>query len=156
MQTFSVQKFGDSAELGSSCRTCNRFLAAGQLTFLFRAAFDTLPAAVNLQRWSIQCAYNVIPLDLRDSICLKWLPCCIDSALSVTLIAIILNQVLYSAWQLCSSKFSMIVYLFMRQIADLNNHWTCEIPFQPPFYQVNISQILLFNVLQIFLLLCWN
>ena len=42
----------------ASCKTWNRLLSTfhpGQLSFLLRAASDTLPTAVNLQRWSIQC-----------------------------------------------------------------------------------------------------
>ena len=45
-------------ELENSCKTWNRLLSGfhpGQLSFLLRAASDTLPTAVNLQRWSIQC-----------------------------------------------------------------------------------------------------
>ena len=59
LQSLSVQsKFGGSAALEASCKTWNRLLSTfhpGQLSFLLRAASDTLPTAVNLQRWSIQC-----------------------------------------------------------------------------------------------------
>ena len=57
LQTLSVQsKFQNSAELETSCRTWNRLVMGfhpGQLSFLLRAASDTLPTAVNLLRWSI-------------------------------------------------------------------------------------------------------
>ena len=53
-QPLSVQcKFADSAELEASCRTWNRLLSGlhpGQLSFLLRAASDTLPTAMNLRR----------------------------------------------------------------------------------------------------------
>ena len=59
LQTLSVQsKFEGSAELENSCKTWNRLLKGfhpGQLSFLLRAASDTLPTPVNLQRWSLQC-----------------------------------------------------------------------------------------------------
>ena len=58
LQSLSVQsKFQNSAELETSCRTWNRLVMGfhpGQLSFLLRAASDTLPTAVNLLRWSIQ------------------------------------------------------------------------------------------------------
>ena len=65
----SVQsKFGNSAELVSSCKTWNRLLARfhpGQLSFLLWAASDTprLPTAVNLQYNVIPTAHYVIPSD---------------------------------------------------------------------------------------------
>ena len=59
LQTLSVQsKFEGSAELENPCKTWNRLLKGfhpGQLSFLLRAASDTLPTPVNLQRWSLQC-----------------------------------------------------------------------------------------------------
>ena len=59
LQKLTVQsKFSSSAELERSCKTWNRLLAGfhpGQLSFLLRAASDTLPTAINLRRWSIQC-----------------------------------------------------------------------------------------------------
>ena len=58
LQTLTVQcKFADSARLEDSCKTWNRLIAGfnpGQLSFLLRAASDTLPTAVNLRRWCIQ------------------------------------------------------------------------------------------------------
>jgi len=51
-------KFLDSAKLETSCRTWNKLLSGfhpGQLSFVLRAASDTLPTAVNLRRWHIQC-----------------------------------------------------------------------------------------------------
>ena len=58
LQTLTVQcKFADSAQLEDSCKTWNRLIAGfnpGQLSFLLRAASDTLPKAVNLRRWRIQ------------------------------------------------------------------------------------------------------
>ena len=51
LQTLSVQsKFEGSAELEDSCKTWNQLLSGfhpGQLSFLLRAASDTLPTAVN-------------------------------------------------------------------------------------------------------------
>ena len=44
--------------LESGCRTWNRLLLGcnpGQLSFIPRAASDTLPTSVNLKRWHIQC-----------------------------------------------------------------------------------------------------
>ena len=53
LQTLSVQcKFADSAELETSCRTWHQLLSSlhpGQLSFLLRAASDTLSTAMNLQ-----------------------------------------------------------------------------------------------------------
>ncbi|XP_065896220.1 uncharacterized protein [Dysidea avara] len=51
-------KFLDSARLETSCRTWNKLMTGfhpGQLSFLLRASSDTLPTAVNLRRWHIQC-----------------------------------------------------------------------------------------------------
>ena len=60
LQALSVQsKFADSAELETSCRTWHRLLSSlhpGQLSFLLRAASDTLPTAMNLRWWNIQCS----------------------------------------------------------------------------------------------------
>ncbi|XP_065884075.1 uncharacterized protein [Dysidea avara] len=61
-------KFESSAELESSCKTWNRLLKGfhpGQLSFLLRAASDTLPTAVNLQRWSILCEAKCLLCDSR-------------------------------------------------------------------------------------------
>ena len=90
LQTLTVQsKFGCSAELESSCKTWNRLLAGfhpgGQLSFLLRAASDTLPTAINLQRWSVQCdskCFSIMRfLQTHNSPYLvEWLPCCIKSA----------------------------------------------------------------------------
>ena len=67
LQTLSVQcKFADSAELETSCRTWNRLLSSmhpGQLSFLLRAASDTLPTAMNLRRWNIQCHAKCVLCD---------------------------------------------------------------------------------------------
>ena len=67
LQTLSVQsKFADSAELETSCRTWHRLLSSlhpGQLSFLLRAASDTLPTVMNLQRWKIQCSAKCILCD---------------------------------------------------------------------------------------------
>ena len=52
--------------LESSCKTWNRLLKGfhpGQLSFLLHAASDTLPTAVNLQRWSIQCEAKCLLCD---------------------------------------------------------------------------------------------
>ena len=72
LQTLTVQsKFGCSVELESSCKTWNRLLAGfhpSQLSFLLRAASDTLPTAINLRRWSVQCVYYVIPPDPQQLI----------------------------------------------------------------------------------------
>jgi len=57
---------GDLAELETSCRTWNRLLYSlrpGQLAFLLRAASDTLPTAMNLRRWNIQCSVKCILCD---------------------------------------------------------------------------------------------
>ena len=51
-------KFLDSARLKTSCRTWNKLMTVfhpGQLSFLLRASSDTLPTAVNLRHWHIQC-----------------------------------------------------------------------------------------------------
>ena len=51
-------KFLDSARLETSCKTWNKLLTGfhpGKLSFLLRASSDTLPTAVNLCRWHIQC-----------------------------------------------------------------------------------------------------
>ena len=67
LQTLSVQsKFEGSAELEDSCKTWNWLLSGfhpGQLSFLLRAASDTLPTAVNLQQWSSK----VLTLWLKSS-----------------------------------------------------------------------------------------
>ena len=51
-------KFLDSARLETSCKTWNKLLTdfhPRQLSFLLKASSDTLPTAVNLRRWHIQC-----------------------------------------------------------------------------------------------------
>ena len=67
LQSLTVQsKFEGSAMLESSCKTWNRLLKGfhpGQLSFLLRATSDTLPTAVNLQRWSIQCKAKCLLCD---------------------------------------------------------------------------------------------
>ena len=60
LDTLSVQgKLKDSVfGLESCCKTWNRPLLGchpGHLSFILRAASDTLPTPVNLQRWHIQC-----------------------------------------------------------------------------------------------------
>ena len=59
LDTLSVQsKLQDSACLEACCGTWNRLLLGchpGQFSFILLAASDTLPTAVNLQRWRIQC-----------------------------------------------------------------------------------------------------
>ena len=69
LQSLTVQsKFESSAELESFCKTWNRLLKGfhpGQLSFLLRAASDTLPTAVNLQRWSILCEAKCLLCDSR-------------------------------------------------------------------------------------------
>ena len=47
----------------SGCGTWNRLLLGcnpGQFSFILRAASDTLPTAVNLQRWNIQCSAKCV------------------------------------------------------------------------------------------------
>ena len=70
LQTLSVQsKFADSAELETSCRTWHRLLSSlqpGQLSFLLWTASYTLPTAMNLQQWNIQCSAKCT---LCDSSC---------------------------------------------------------------------------------------
>ena len=60
LDTLSVQcKLKDSVSLESCCGTWNRLLLGcnpGHISFVLRAASDTLPIAVNLQRWRIQCS----------------------------------------------------------------------------------------------------
>ena len=60
LQTLTVQsKFGDSAKLEATCGSWNRLMSGfhpGQLSFLLRASSDTLPTAVNLCRWKVQCS----------------------------------------------------------------------------------------------------
>ena len=60
LDTLSVQcKLKDSVSLESCCGTWNRLLLGcnpGHISFVLRAASDTLPTAVNLQRWRIQCS----------------------------------------------------------------------------------------------------
>ena len=67
LRTLSVQcKFEDSAKLEATCKTWNRLLSGfhpGQLSFLLRASSDTLPTAVNLHRWKIQCGARCILCD---------------------------------------------------------------------------------------------
>ena len=60
LDTLSVQsKVKDSLSLETSCGTWNRLMLGchpGQFSFILRAASDTLPTAVNLKRWRIQCS----------------------------------------------------------------------------------------------------
>ena len=60
LDTLSVQcKLKDSVSLESCCGTWNRLLLGcnpGHISFVLRVASDTLPTAVNLQRWRIQCS----------------------------------------------------------------------------------------------------
>ena len=64
LDTLSVHcKLKDSVSLESCCGTWNRLLLGcnpGQLFFILRAASDTLPTLVNLQRWNIQCSAKCI------------------------------------------------------------------------------------------------
>ena len=57
--TLSVQcKLKDSVSLDYRCGTWNRLLLGcnpGHFSFILRAASDTLPTAVHLRRWNIQC-----------------------------------------------------------------------------------------------------
>ena len=57
--TLSVQnKFSESVVLEQECQVWKRImdgLLAGQLSFILRAASDTLPTPLNLLRWKIQC-----------------------------------------------------------------------------------------------------
>ena len=80
LQTLSVQsKFKGSVELEESCKTWNRLLSGfhpGQLSFLLRAASDTLPTAVNLQRWSIQCEAKCSLCDSHRTTTAHVLSCC--------------------------------------------------------------------------------
>ena len=66
LDTLSVQcKLKDSVCLESCRRTWNRLSLGchpGHLSFILRAASDTLPTPVNLQRWHIQC-------DVKCSVC---------------------------------------------------------------------------------------
>ena len=66
LDTLSVQcKLKDSVCLESCCKTWNRLLLEchlGHISFILRAASDTLPISVNLQRWHIQC-------DVKCSLC---------------------------------------------------------------------------------------
>ena len=58
LNSLSVQcKFGDAATLELSTHLWNRLLVGfhpGQLSIVLRAASDTLPTPMNLQRWKIQ------------------------------------------------------------------------------------------------------
>jgi len=80
LQTLFVRsKFKGSAELEESCKTWNWLLSGfhpGQLSFLLRAASDTLPAAVNLQRWSIQCEAKCSLCDSHCPTTAHVLSCC--------------------------------------------------------------------------------
>ena len=79
LQTLSVQcKFRDSAKLEESCKTWNRLMSGfhpGQLSFLLRAASDTLPTAVNLRCWYVQSELN----SSYHSSHPRWLSCCLTA-----------------------------------------------------------------------------
>jgi len=49
-------KLKEPVLLESSCGSWNRLLLGCNPAFILCAAFDTLPTAVNLQRWHIQCS----------------------------------------------------------------------------------------------------
>jgi len=54
------------AELETSCRTWNQLLSSlypGQLSFLLRAASDTLSTAMNFRKWNVQCCAKCVLCD---------------------------------------------------------------------------------------------
>ena len=53
-----------------------QFVSECQLSFLLRAASDTLPTAVNLQRWSIQCEAKCSLCDSHCPTTAHVLSCC--------------------------------------------------------------------------------
>ena len=59
LDSLTVQcKLRDSVHLETCCGSWNRLLLGchpGQFSFILHATSDTLPTAVNLQRWRIQC-----------------------------------------------------------------------------------------------------
>jgi len=59
LDTLSVQcKVKESLYLETRCGTWNRLMLGchpGQFSFILHAASDTLPMAMNLRRWHIQC-----------------------------------------------------------------------------------------------------
>lgn len=129
MQTLSVQsKFGNSAELESSCRTWDRLLAGfhpGQLSFLLPAASNTLPTAVNLRRWSIQC-------DAKCSLCDSTQPTTVP-VLNDCPVALTQQHYTYRHNQVLSVLATMLTKVFtncpfVHMFTDLHNHQACEGP----------------------------
>ena len=128
LQTLTVQsKFGCSAELESSCKTWNRLLAGfhpGQLSFLLQAASDTLPTAINLWRWSVQCDSKCLLCDSSRPTTAHILNGC-PVALNQQHYTYRHNQVL-SALAMLTNAFADCPSI--QVFADLNNHRACEAP----------------------------
>ena len=122
LQSLTVQsKFESSAELESSCKTWNRLLKGfhpGQLSFLLRAASDTLPTAVNLQRWSILCEAKCLLCDSRRPTTAHVLSSC-PAAVNQQRYTYRYDQVLHVLATKLSEAFADIP--FVKVFADIPN-----------------------------------
>ena len=140
LQKLTVQsKFSSSAELERSCKTWNRLLAGfhpGQLSFLLRAASDTLPTAVNLRRWSIQCDAKCLLCDCTRPTTAHVLNGCP--------VALTQQRYTYRHYQVLSILATMLTKIFadspsIQVFADLNNHQACEAPQATVLTQILIT-----------------
>jgi len=97
----------------------------GQLSFLLHAASDTLPTAVNLRRWSVQCDAKCILCDsIRPTTA---------HVLNGCPIALAQQRYTYRHDRVLSILTAMLAKVFtscpvVRVFADLPNHRACEAP----------------------------
>jgi len=129
LQSLSVQsKFEDSTKLEDSCKTWNRLLSSfhpGQLSFLLRAASDTLPTAVNLRRWSVQCDAKCLLCDSTRPTTAHVLSGC-PTALTQQRYTFRHNQVLSVLASALTNLFADVP--FVKVYADLPNFYANNAP----------------------------
>ena len=82
----------------------------GQLSFLLRASSDTLPTAINLHRWKIQCGARCILCDSSRPTTAHVLSGC-PVALSQHTDTRIVTIWCYSVWHLSLLVFSIIYHI---------------------------------------------
>ena len=128
----------------------------GQLSFLLRATSDTLPTAINLRRWSVQCNSKCLLCDSSRPTTAHVLNGC----------PVALNQQRYTYRhnQVISALATMLTNAFadcpsIQVFADLNNDRACEALQATIPTSILITPyrlILLCTIRKSILLLCWN
>ena len=102
-----------------------QFVSECQLSFLLRAASDTLPTAVNLQRWSIQCEAKCSLCDSHCPTTAHVLSCC-PTALDQQRYTFRHNQVLSTLVSMLADIFADKP--FVKMYADLPNFYANDAP----------------------------